>query len=182
VTARACRPAGVTLLEALITLALVGLFLVVVSDLTSGLGRAQRLSDDRGKTLQALATVCGRISEDLRAASSVVEPESTSSSQLVVRRLAAPGLSSPSARLPFPVPVPTYYVGWNPLDESYLETVTYRVDADLLTRGAGSDPAEALGPASSLLASVRSQHLYEVVLTLHEHTSEQRLKTVVFRW
>lgn len=174
--------AGLTLVEALITVTLIGVFMVILSDLTIGLGKASVQSSQRARTLEVLQNVLDGIRRDLMLATRVVEPASgASAGRLVLERLPREEMrpSSTSARLPEPVPSAAR---WSAVDPAMVQTVTYQVTGGELERALTDVPPENLAQVKSLNISAREPGLYDVVLVVEEKLTDHRLKTVVHKW
>lgn len=174
---------GLTLVETLITMALVGVFLVILSDLTIGLGRASVQSSQRAQTIELMQSVLDGMRRDVMIATKIVEPAAGSSSaRLVLERLPRSEISpSPtSARLPDPVPR-TYR--WSAVDPKLVQTVTYSIaGSGDLERSLSGGATESLGRVKELAIVSRDERVYEVRLVVEESLRTHTFKTVVQKW
>jgi type II secretory pathway component PulJ len=157
---------GVTLLEGLLTLFLLSLVMVVVSDLTSTLRRANGVSETRGKLIEARSLALGTIQKETLAAVTISSPASTASSKIeTLRFLPQHVVPNPSpARL---VPNPTGYLWrWQPKDPAHMAKVEIKLNGDKLEHTAVDGTTRTLLLAKKFQAVQPSPGLFEYTIEL----------------
>lgn len=163
-----------TLVEALITLAMMGIMLMLVNVLIRDLQREGRRSRDLDRRLSAEQCI-DRIGLALRSSQAVLEPASSSSSQL---RLRSWNPRRNSDRLPLP-PLPEGSP-WEPTAANDLLEKRFRIqDGNLLcTQIEGSDSFQLrmLGEAERFEVEALPDSVYR--LTIEWRDSRQNLQSV----
>jgi prepilin-type N-terminal cleavage/methylation domain-containing protein len=123
------RPRGFTLVEALLTIALIALILGFVANICNEYARIIKFSTKKDKTVINAQMASERVKNELAEAVSILLPaDGTSSSELRFERIDPCNAS----RLPEnPSPTPA---SWNPADSSWKVTVRYYVEDQTLFR------------------------------------------------
>ncbi len=176
---------GVSLIEAILAIFLVGLFMVVLSDLTSSLSRVNVSASKKETVLQILGPVFTLIRADFSQSVKVNEPSglSTSRPTIDLTRIKPSSLvpaSGFAARLPLTLPSANAYA-WNPLAPTHLEGIVYDRTGSSLRRKVGTDPAITLAEVKSLEASQLELGLFEIVIEVETGTKVEVLKCLVDR-
>jgi len=156
------RGRGFSLLEMMVTLFMVGVMMLMVSQLVRDLRQEtvnNRDYDQRIGAFQAL----DRVGLALRSCYRVDEPASGSSGRL---RMTAWDPQENNARLPIPLAGPS--TTWSPQDPSFFLQRTFEVSGRLLlctnTRGAVSESVRLLGDLDSFQATRQSDGSYRLEL------------------
>jgi type II secretory pathway component PulJ len=126
---------GFTFLEALLSLFLFAVTLVVISKLVTGSQRLIRHSAGRSQALKASQWALADIRHQVEAAATLNEPVTGSSDKLKLTVFR----TDLAGRLPDPVPNwrPGKDPWWDPNNATYLESLEYRLQGDQLVRSVG---------------------------------------------
>ena len=153
---------GFSLLETMVSLFMVGIMMLMISQLVRDLRQEtinNRDYDQRIGAFQAL----DRVGLALRSCYRVDEPVSGSSNRL---RMTAWDPQQNSTRLPIPLAGPS--TAWAPQDSGFFLQRTFEVSGRLLlctnTRGAVSESIRLLGDLDSFQATHQSDGTYRLVL------------------
>lgn len=137
------RPLAFTLLETLLTLALVGLVLGLASGLLLEYFRLTQHAASKTAQASAIQVAMNLVTQDARQAVSVVSPPAAPAypmtDELRFWRVADPDWASPPETwLPVPVPTSSPVPAWNPHDPLRLQEICYhKDDQGLLWRDRG---------------------------------------------
>jgi hypothetical protein len=179
------RCAGLSLAEAVFALALLGLVIFVLGDLTRSLGKAHRVSNSKQGTLEILGKVFPEIRRDIRVAERVENPldEAPSPTLELQHYLEQETVVGPAPRrLEFPVRTsyPRRGLEWDPRAPGYLRAVAYALNGVNLERRAGSEPPQALAQAEDFQVCL-VEGLYQIRITVSEDGRRRVLKLEVAR-
>ena len=172
------RRAGLTLIEAMMTMALILVLLGLISGISSGYGNMFRFSASKDQTLQAAQMGLDTIRTELCQATRVLEPPGASPGSWIKFEKVNPGV----ARLPLS-PQPA---SWNPTNPAFLVTVEYRVVDETLIRetvqpGATSRQVIASG-VKGLGVQLQSDGSYRISLQVEEQRRPVTLVTAALSW
>lgn len=176
---------GLTLTEVVVTILLVGLFIVILSDLTTRLNAANAQSDRKSQLLELLQTVTAELKNEIEGAVAVVEPSGTTGTTLELDTLPFQQTFSTasSPRLPSPpvVPAPAWGPPWLPNNPAHQVRVVYsRVDG-FLQRSYDGGPAIRLAEVEDFSTSLARPGVYQFSLVVKQSAGSQRLKGVVYK-
>jgi hypothetical protein len=169
------------MIEVMITLALVGIFIVALSDMTLRVGAAGANSAEHGRLLTQIDSVLNKIKIDISSAYKVVAPTGVDESNLLLDTIpynkTLPGPSG--SRLLVDPYAPT--VPFDPLNPTDLVSLEYRLDSGVLQSKMGTEPSTSLGPLDEFRTSLVGTGLYEIRLVFRTDTKRHELRGVVFR-
>ncbi len=172
-----CR--GVSIAEALLTLTLVGLILVILGDLTRGLGKARQLSNNKMATLEIMDKVFPEIRRDIAFAVKIDLPTGTAQASILDLQHyneVETDLGAAPRRLEFPARTfPKRDLSWDPKNPSYLHRVTYEVNGTNLERAEATNAPRVLAQVQSLQTRLQTG-IYEVKITISEDGHVRVLK------
>lgn len=176
---------GISLLETILATFLVGLFLIVLSDLTSSLSKISDQANTRESISQILGPVFTLMRADFSQAVKVNRPSglANSSPSIELQRLKPEALvptSAARARLPLTLPSANGYA-WNPAGPTYLEEVGYELVGTSLRRRVGTWAGSVLAEIQSLRASQPEQGLFEIAVEIEIGSKREVLKCLVER-
>ena len=168
-----------TLFEVLITVALFGLVLIIVSSLLAGYQRILRHGTGKLRSLMAAQMVLTELRDELRGATRVIEPAGSTVTLIELEKI-----RPEVARLPAVVPQAPP-ASWNPNLASHLLSLRYERQGDVLMRRTLNGPNPSSLPMASgitLLQARLDNGLYEITLEVQENERVRRLQTRVARW
>jgi hypothetical protein len=174
---------GFSLLEGILVTALIGLFLVISSDLTQGLRTTTKLADNREKNSQLAKVVFENIGRDLTEAVDVLSPSPDEEGEsLEVRRYTEEAMvcSPTSPRLPQP-PVDRFTI-WDPHKSEFFLQRRYLLEGGLLVREQADTPRVEFGEIQAFRVVRTGDKLFELFVTFKEPTRDRTLSAKVTRF
>lgn len=168
-----------TLFEVLITVALFGLVIIIVSGLLVGYQRILKHGTGKLRSLMAAQMVLAELRDEVRGATRVVEPTGATVTFLELEKI-----RPEAARLPAVVPQ-SPPASWNPNLATHLLSLRYERQGDVLMRRTLNGPNPSSLPMASgitLLQARLDNGLIEITLEVQEHEQLRRLQTRVARW
>lgn len=174
---------GFTIIEAVLTTLLVGVFLSVLAGLTSSLRRVTIFSEQRDQVGLARSVLNGLRSE-LSEAVIIDSPKTTAVvSEISLKRLVpeslAPNLATTSRLLSPPGTRVGYY--WDPVKTDYLESLKYDLQGEILRRQINVENPSPIATVESLKASRPEPGLFELEMEVLTPKGRERLKMWVDR-
>lgn len=179
----AIGPQGFSLIEAVLTTFLVGLFLGVLANLTGTLRTVTRLSNEKAASAE-VRTLLGVLRGELTEAIEVTQPASSGKVAKVELRRIKPEMLSPNTITPTRLELPptqnvSYY--WNPIDPNYVDAILYDVSDKVLQRKLGTAAAVPIATVEKLQASQPRAGLIVVSIEVKSTQGPEILKCVVDR-
>jgi type II secretory pathway component PulJ len=154
---------AVSLVEVLISTALIGLILVVVSDFGQALLNAKKFSTEKDTVREQVTTTLTQIKDDLQFATTVFAPDPDSiENGLTLERLSKKYTSVDSERF-------DVSGRWDSLDPSHLEILSFELDGDSLVRsGPGGDTS--LLTASNFYVERSEENYFKISIEVSRRT------------
>lgn len=173
---------GFSVLEALLVTALMGLFLVIASDLASALRSATSTADEVEKHNRRQLELVGQLENDLKAALEVANPgigvtSNTASLRLYKRSVLVPAAAN--ARLP--LPPSGRFVIWNPVADDYMTQRDYSVKSDFFGYSDDGGDHQPLDKVKSFSIQRNDGELYELRFDFEGETRDRTLVARVVR-
>jgi type II secretory pathway component PulJ len=179
-----CSRRGFSILEALTATFLAGIFLVVLSDLTSSLRKISTDSEEKESSLAVRDALFSSLRMDLSSAVEVVNPNGPSeTSTCDLSRLKPESLipsSLAKSRLPATLPTSGGYT-WNPTAKADCDQVVYDSSGGFLRRKLGTNAALPLVEVRSFRCSQPQTGLFRVTIERQIRTRVETLVCVVSR-
>jgi hypothetical protein len=178
------RLSGLSLAEVMVTLLLVGLVIIVLSDLTLRVGAANTQSRQHAESLELIQHGLEQIRTDFLSAFQVINPSGLNATTIDLQSMkfadTVPQLPPATGRLIKPVNfgVPP---SWNPLDPAHTIRVLYDVSGGELRRTVGTAAPKILTKVEDFKASRVRSNFYEVRIKVLEKTRPVELKAVVYK-
>ena len=174
------RRTGLSLVEVLATLFLFSIGLGVISQLLVSYQRVSKFSSGKDRSIQAALVTLGELREEIKEATTLVVPASSSTAVTLEISKVIPG----SSRFPEPVPlVPPG--GWTLFPASSLVTLRYQALNGLLTRQVVSGLPAATYTVSEGVSDLQTRLLpggnVELSFVVAEQTQSRTLLTSVHR-
>jgi hypothetical protein len=174
------RCSGFSLLEALSTIFLIGLILVIVANLTSTMGTAGDVSTRVSEFRERVKHGMGRIRWDMVQSVEITDPAAVAPQRLEMIKYKTQCLI-PGEGPRLVLPPDTSAAIWPVNDATFLEEVAYFLDGGLLKRKQGAEPAEPLFDAKDFEVTL-SGELYSVTLLLEEDGKSKKYQSMVARF
>lgn len=179
---------GLSLVETVLTLLLLGLFIVIVSDITKKIAQSQTLSRDHARSLELITVILPLIESEILAAVQVVTPTGANSTTLTLRTLpyleTEADMGSTRLTMPLPsngqVPLPAD-ANWTVMDTSLLKTVLFDLQGGWLRRTYGTASPVKMGELSGFQTSLLPNQTYRISLLTRVGARDLTLTGVVFK-
>ena len=166
---------GLTLLEALLTMFLFALALVVVSKLVTGSQHLIRHSSGRSQALRTCQWALSELRQQVEASARVDEPTTGSSNRLVLTTF-----RRNNTRLP--TTLPRWRAGtdpwWDPYAAGDLESLQFSLNSDQLMKLSGGTSTLLAGDIDNFWVNAKEQQL-EIEVTVREQIRNSRFVTRV---
>jgi len=178
-------PKGLTLLESLLTVFLVGLTLVIISDLTTSLRKSSGVSSKKARYFEAMGSVLNTIRAEIQEAVEITVPLSGNTADRLESKRFLPEhiVAGPNpARLEWPLPSPRY--GWDPKDSAYLGTAGLSINNSMLTQTRVDGTTLPLIEARSIDFEHTASGMFKIQVEIASEDSgpDPKLNFVVTRW
>ncbi len=176
-----CNSRGFTLVEALVTTALLAMVLAAVGVLSSRYLSLMRFDAGKERTLSAMQVALDRIRSECREGVQLLQPASSAVvGTIELNRIDA---GAGSVRTPWPIPSPL--ASWDPADPVDLTLVRFEVAGNNLVREAtqssGASETQVLSErVTGLQARLLPDDNLEVTLRIEEEGRFRDLTTEVF--
>lgn len=163
-----------SLMEALVTMALVGLVLALFTSLLKMLTSSSHSMDTRDQLVTGTLAGLERMGRDLKMGVAWTTPAVSDTSLQTTLEFDVPDYENDATRMPAPVPGMAATPAWNPLSPGGLRHIRYRVAQGSLLRevqvGASYDSVALAGQVVGLSAQRTDQQ--EISLTLSVQTGQ----------
>jgi type II secretory pathway pseudopilin PulG len=170
------RNRGLTIIESLLTVFLIGLILVVVSKLATGSQQLVRKATGRSQAIRSVQWALTEMRHKVEASISVDDPVSGSSNILTLTAYR----NDETGRLPDPIPVwsPRNDPWWVPDDPAFLEEVEFRLQNGRLLESVGGSEIFLVNSLKGLVVENLGDQL-QIQLVIDEGTRDSQFLTRV---